>query len=88
MSLIAWRLLFGSRHCPPPWCPFSKITTDVSNDLLACEHWHPSVDNSSVVYLIPSPKAPDPNLPLIQAQEANVIVDPAPEGKNEMRVKY
>ena len=86
ISLIAWRLVFGGICCPPEWCHFSKITTNVSNDLLACEHWDPSLENSPAVYLIPSPKIPDLTLPLTQARESDVIVHPAPESKNDVCV--
>ena len=84
VSLITWRLIFGDSYCPTEWRPFSEITTNISNDLLAYKNWEPSSYGSPLVHLTPPLNAPDVSLPLSQGQEDDAIVHPSPEGKNDV----
>jgi hypothetical protein len=39
MAFLALRLTFGGSPNPPTWCMFSKMVTDLANELVLCPDW-------------------------------------------------
>jgi hypothetical protein len=41
IAYIALRLMFGGSPNPPTWFSFSKMVTDLANEILLCSEWDP-----------------------------------------------
>jgi hypothetical protein len=41
-AYVALRLTFGGSSNPPTWCLFSKMVTDLANEIYMCKEWDPA----------------------------------------------
>jgi hypothetical protein len=56
VAYIALRLTFGRSPNPPTWCAFSEMVTDLSNELMLCREWEPSILHSPAQQSTPTPR--------------------------------
>jgi hypothetical protein len=69
VAFVMLRMTFGGAANPPVWCAFSKMVTDLSNDISADPDWDPSV--------LHSPQRP--KIPLTRHLPASIAVELARE---------
>ena len=74
VAYLALRLTFGGSPNPPTWCLFSKMVTDLANEVLCCEEWDPGTLRSPAQPLTPKPKEASPDIPIALARPAAVEV--------------
>ena len=83
LAYIQLRLSFEGKGCPPAWCSISEITTDLANDLLLCETWHPDDIRSPVQHLIPTEERLPLHTPFAAALSLALEPPAHPEGKSD-----
>jgi len=67
LGLLALRLTFGGRACPPLWTIISEMMTDLANDVLNCLDWSPSEIHSPMQDEVPPPNPLPDKIPLAPA---------------------
>ncbi len=80
-ALPSLRLTFGGSPCPPEFCIYSELSTDLANDLLHCSDWNPSELGSPHSSSLLEPKLLDALLPFTEARSLGVILEPDDWGK-------
>jgi hypothetical protein len=68
------RLTFGSSPNPPTWCNFSKIVTDLANEISQCKDWDPDKLRSPDQPVTPTPIQEIPDIAIAKAQPMAVHV--------------
>jgi hypothetical protein len=56
VAYVALRLTFGGSPNPPTWCLFSKMVTDLANEIAVCNKWNPDTLRSPAQPITPISK--------------------------------
>ena len=75
IAVMLTRLPFGSSPAPAEFCVTSETVFDLSNDLLYCEKWDPSILPSPYANLLPEPTRLSEDIPFGKAEEGDVKLD-------------
>ena len=85
-ALIALRLTFGGRPCPSLWCDISEPICDLTNDILRCQEWDPSILHSPIQAKIPPPKFLADDIPFAEALPTIVEIPEEDDGKADLYI--
>lgn len=80
------RLSFGGTGGPASWCPTSEVVTDLANDLLSNESWHPSICHSADIDSIPDAERLSDNTPFESALSTMVLPSAKPFGSADVYI--
>jgi hypothetical protein len=80
-ALPSLHLTFGGPPCPLEFCIYSKLSTDLANDLLHCSKWDPIKLNSPHASKLLKPLLLDQMIPFSQAKSLDVVMETNDWGK-------
>jgi len=83
IAYIMLRLCFGGSTCPPTWCSFSEMVTDLSNEIPLIEEWNPDELHHPMQKQVPAPEYLDEDEPLVEAKELAVEVPTTALGRRD-----
>ena len=81
IAFIMIRLSFGRSVNPPSWCCFSKMLTNLSNEIPLMKDWDPDLLQSPVQKEIPEPGYLDEGIPFARARPMAVSIPTTGEGR-------
>jgi hypothetical protein len=81
---IYTRLTFGGKPNAAIFCEVSETATDLANEILLCEEWHPDIISGPLQNHIGEPKRENDDAPF--APSAPMAVDPTPEDHGKLDV--
>ena len=84
LAFICLRLSFGGSVNPPTWCSFSKMVTDLSNELPLIPDWDPETLHSPLQPAVPPPEYVSDSVPLGQAKPMAVNIPTTGLGWGDM----
>jgi hypothetical protein len=74
VAYVALRLTFGGSPNPPTWCLFSKMVTDLANEIYRCSMWNPTDLHSPAQPDTSVPRMLPPTIPFEPAMPMAVVV--------------
>lgn len=81
---IYLRMTFGGKPNPAIFCEFSETATDLANEILLCDDWHPDIVRGPLQEYIGKPKREADHVPF--ASSAPMAVDPEPTDTGKIDV--
>jgi hypothetical protein len=77
-------LTFGGKPNPAIFCEVSEVATDLVNEMLLCDEWHPDIISGPLQEYIGKPKREADDVPFAPA--APMAVDPEPDEQGKLDV--
>ena len=81
---IYLRLTFGGKPNPAIFCEVSEVATDLANEILLSDEWHPDIVSGPLKDYIGKPKREPDDVPF--APSAPMAVDPQPNDNGKVDV--